>query len=585
MPNTIDPLYRHMSFIRKWLRWLLQPSATLVKSADRRDAQFLAALSLFMVGIFGPLLIVLLIAQDNTGVRIALTATVTTLAAYGLSRTPYHRFGTAVLILCTVIWTFELLTLYPSPLVATTTMLPIFLASLFWPSYVIFGGTALNLIWLNILLIAANVNTGDLLFLNIFIIVSGAMTVIITNLRRYDQRQIERQNQRLRQGEARLRAAIDGSLDSFLLLQTVYAANGEIVDFVVVDANPQTEQWLNLRRDALLGQMICGLIPPARRAATFEKYRQVVRGGRTLAEEYAEDNALGETIWHFHQVVPTADGVAVTNRDITNRKQSEAQQLEFMLERERSDLLRRFIDEVSHDIRTPLTIIKTSAQLLNRGLTPERDREHREQILTQADRLNKMVNDMLTMSRLDNPDERYDLHMLELNALTRRLTTDYAAIADRRRLLVTFEPAAYHVFAEADPTQLRVALDNLMDNALRFTPEGGHITLRTGSTAHGAFIEVQDTGNGIEQHILPRIFERFYRGEPHRPNNGSAGLGLSIAQRIIHAHRGTIEVVSKVNAGSTFRIVLPPLSESAQQPFKAKTVPNRKELMGTAKNK
>lgn len=255
------------------------------------------------------------------------------------------------------------------------------------------------------------------------------------------------------------------------------------------------------------------------------------------------------------------DGVSCVlsiTRDITERKQLEAHQLELALERERVTMLQQFISDASHDLMTPITVLSTGVYLLGRYATDERQREHVARLKIQIDRLAKMIKDMLTMSRLDKPvGDEFDFERVDLNALLRRVISDHQGLTEskQQRLVYTAENSVPPLLADVD--KLEQAVINLLENAIKYTPPGGLINVAAGVYDDSVFLRVSDTGPGIDPRDLPHIFERFYRGKSYRPSEGGTGLGLSIVQKIVKAHGGRVEVESVMQQGTAITLWLP----------------------------
>jgi two-component system OmpR family sensor kinase len=159
------------------------------------------------------------------------------------------------------------------------------------------------------------------------------------------------------------------------------------------------------------------------------------------------------------------------------------------------------------------------------------------------------------MARLDS-DPQFAFSPVDLSVLARDVGIEMGTLLQKKAQTLTLDLADSLPVVQADPSKLRHALVNLCENAVQFTPDMGSITLRTYTRGEYAVIEVADTGIGLDDHDLPYIFERFYRADQARTER-HAGLGLSIAQKIVEAHQGRIEVESAPGQGSTFRIVLP----------------------------
>ncbi len=239
------------------------------------------------------------------------------------------------------------------------------------------------------------------------------------------------------------------------------------------------------------------------------------------------------------------------------RRQVEQHRLELAVEKEKVKLLQRFLSDVSHDLRVPLSAIKTSIFVLQELADSEKQRRHLEIVKIQATHLEKLGEDMSTMSRLEATAE-FEFEPVNLNALIQDILVGQETKAIGNNQTVTFIPGTDIPSVMADKTYLNRAIANIIINALSYTPEGGTITTRTYERGQQVVVEVQDTGIGIDTEDLPYIFERFYRADEVRNTHKSGtGLGLAIAQKIATLHRGNIEVESEPNQGSTFKILLP----------------------------
>lgn len=392
----------------------------------------------------------------------------------------------------------------------------------------------------------------------------------ITGLLRQDAQATHALYDEARQVESRYRAAVANSLDAFFVLRAVQGEDGMVKDFDIIEANAQAGALMKAGDRTLIGRRWGQMFPESRTDGDLARIAAVYHTGHTFAEETyfsrdADDESSEISGWFYRQVVPTNDGVAVMIRDVTRRKQQEQQQTEIIVERERVAMLTKVMSKLSHDIRTPLTVLKMSAHLLGRGLPPDKAAHHREQINVQVERLDEMLRSMTTMTRLEQPTDIRHYARVHLDRFVSHLLADYGPQAQQAGQRLRFVGADDSLMVLADPNRLKLALHHLIDNALRYTPQGGEICVSVSREDGQAVIAVQDTGQGIPAHTLPRIFEHFYRGDTHRPvDRGSTGLGLAITQKIVTAHKGKIDVQSRVGEGSTFRVRLPLLAQASR---------------------
>lgn len=250
-------------------------------------------------------------------------------------------------------------------------------------------------------------------------------------------------------------------------------------------------------------------------------------------------------------------GLVGVGRDITDVKQAEAQRLELALERERIQLMEELVTNISHDLKTPLSIIKTNLYLIERLDDPERKRAKLEIINEQTLRLERLIQDTLMLSRLDQT-ERVIFRSVNLNALIRQVETDLRLRADARQIQLKLDlPNALPACAGNENDLWRLVA-NLVENAINYTPAGGTVHIRTQQEGKEIRIEVEDSGIGISADSLDRIFERFYRADKARSlDSGGSGLGLPIVKGVVEMHHGRIEVQSEPGRGSCFRVWLP----------------------------
>jgi len=217
---------------------------------------------------------------------------------------------------------------------------------------------------------------------------------------------------------------------------------------------------------------------------------------------------------------------------------------------------RRFAADASHELRTPLTSIAGYARMLKDwGLEePKTTREGVVAILEESERMRKLVESLLTLARGDG-DAPLDLAPEDLGAVAADTAKAARAVAGGK-VAVEYLPPEEPVQASFDRTRIRQVATILLDNAVKYTPEGGTVTVCVGRENGWARLEVSDTGIGIPKEELPLVFERFHRADPARAEVG-AGLGLSIARQIARAHGGEVEAKSEPSEGSTFILRIP----------------------------
>lgn len=217
-----------------------------------------------------------------------------------------------------------------------------------------------------------------------------------------------------------------------------------------------------------------------------------------------------------------------------------------------------FVANASHELRTPLTLIRASTELASRGLPPGEPCELLNDVMKDVDYMNKMVEDLLLLSRLDNRHLTFRREMIDLSALLSEISGQIPLLPAAQGLSV--ERTLAPVIIQADPERLRQVLWILIDNAISHTPAGGKITLRIEQSGRNCEISIQDTGSGISKDDLPHVFDRFYRARESHGRTRGAGLGLSIARSLVTAQGGAIQIDSQPGRGTCVRLTFAAIS-------------------------
>lgn len=228
----------------------------------------------------------------------------------------------------------------------------------------------------------------------------------------------------------------------------------------------------------------------------------------------------------------------------------------------------RFVSNVSHELRTPITTIKLHAQLMRRN--PENWQEYLDILLKEVDHQAQLVKGILDISRVDAGRLEMDLQPTSLNTLVQEAVEGYQATAQKKNLTLKHHLPSHLPMALVDPQRMMQILNNLVTNAIRYTPQGGEIIVSTAvKQSEGrtwVTMTVEDNGIGIPEEELPHIFERFYRGDqPRMMQISGTGLGLAIVKEIVELHGGDVTVESNVDKGSSFTVWLPIGEQLANQ--------------------
>ena len=222
----------------------------------------------------------------------------------------------------------------------------------------------------------------------------------------------------------------------------------------------------------------------------------------------------------------------------------------YQLEQMRRD----FVGNVSHEMRTPLTVISGYLEtLVDHGdELPAKWRRAINTMAAQASRMEALITDLILLSRIETGEHTVDDTLTDVDALLNQICHDARALSGDKGHQISVQ-ISDHRLLQGDESQLRSAFSNLVFNAVKYTPAGGAITVAWSTNREGAHLSVKDTGIGIDPIHIPRLTERFYRADPSRhKDTGGTGLGLAIVKHVLINHDGNLEIRSKVGEGSEF---------------------------------
>jgi signal transduction histidine kinase len=304
----------------------------------------------------------------------------------------------------------------------------------------------------------------------------------------------------------------------------------------VTTLNPASRRLLRLGPEAT---------PPSalelfRQRPAHEAVERALRGVETAGLEVELDERTALLSAH---PLPGGGAVLVLH-DVTGHKRLET-------------VRRDFVANVSHELKTPLTVIRGYAETLTGEDVPaEVRRDFLDKVLANARRMQQLVDDLLDLSRIESGAWSPRPERLALAPLVQEVWSTLKPRADAARLTLTTRIGDATVFA--DPQAARQVVLNVLDNSVRYTPDGGHVTVAALAEPGALRLDITDTGVGIPGEHLPRIFERFYRVDPARSRElGGTGLGLSIVKHLVEAHGGRVEAISSLGSGTTIRIHFP----------------------------
>jgi len=361
------------------------------------------------------------------------------------------------------------------------------------------------------------------------------------------ERRVAERTAELERARARMQAILDAAGEGILFAD---------MDWTIEYANPALEQLTGHSAAEMTGQSPEMWRSDLAPRPTYDEMKAAIQNGAIWQGELVNRRKGGDPYDAALTVSPYRDadghiiGLVVILRDITRQKE---------LER----LKNQFISNVSHELRTPLANVKLYISLLERGRSEKRDL-YMQTLHRETTRLQRLIEDLLDLSRLDMGTVKIDLVPVELNRIAADLIADRSAMVAERNLALDYEPEPGLPLCLADAAMMGQVMSNLMANAVNYTQPGGAITLRTATRDRDGrrwvTLSVQDNGPGISEADRLRLFERFYRGEAGR-NSGApgTGLGLAICLEIARRLAGDLTVESQPGHGSTFTIWLPPL--------------------------
>ena len=370
----------------------------------------------------------------------------------------------------------------------------------------------------------------------------------------------------LRESDERLASFMSSATDSF----SIWDSEINLVEINEVGIGmfpPGT------RKEDIIGKSSLELVPNIKETGRYDKYMEVIKTGKslTLADDIAPHPKFGN-IHLSTRVFKVGDGLGIIATDITKRKKDERelQKSEGKLRRlyqHEKDLRQKLEEEISkrveftralvHELKTPITPVLASSELLIEELPKGPLVGLVKNINQGALNLNRRIDELLDLAKSElgtielNPELKDPLQILN------NIVESVTPMAQRNRLSLNFEspPSVSSVWIDED--RFRQIVLNLLNNALKFTPEGGRVTLKAGEEDANLIVEVQDTGRGISKKEQERIFEPYHKMESDRARLSGLGLGLSLAKNLVELHGGRIWVKSRKGNGSTFGFSIP----------------------------
>jgi two-component system phosphate regulon sensor histidine kinase PhoR len=367
---------------------------------------------------------------------------------------------------------------------------------------------------------------------------------LLTQLRQYAshlEQRVEERTAELHDAKERVEAVLSSVGDGVVVTD---------LDGSIITANHAFEEQSGFKASELTGEQIYALVNGQEDPEEIEKIRNALLSRKGWSGELTAHRKGGGTYEIQLTMAPVRNqsgdimGYVGSQRDITQYKE---------LER----LKDHFILEVSHELRTPVTNMGLFVDLMEHG-RPEKRQEYQTILKNEITQLSHMIEEVLALSRLEvGKHNKSNFVNVDLNLLVEQVVSAYRGTAEENGLYLRFDPEKALPFFRGDPSHLNRMITHLLTNAIRYTLQGG-VCLRTYSSEDGVWLEVQDTGIGIDPEDIPHLFERFFRGKRVSQSKiMGSGLGLAIVKEIVDIHEGRVELQSEEGKGSTFRVCLP----------------------------
>ncbi|MCC6614389.1 MAG: PAS domain S-box protein [Anaerolineae bacterium] len=542
----------------------VEPHPNVTDGIERRQARTLSAIHLPLIIVSSYMLIwpehgFVTTWESSYYVNIALFAGMC--GTYVMSRTSYYKLSALSLVILQVVYVFSFLLLQPDQ--NAVEMLP-FMLSL----PIFFSAIFLNLAWTAVLCVVVftgllvtpalnpavplSIMSNHLHYLGVL----SPVMLLVSYLRTQDQRKARHQSLALEESNARYQSLFEASFEPIIIHD-----NG-----VILDMNPAAEAMTGYRLAEVRHLNLVLLVPLHLRqefqAAIAVDPDTTGRYETTLLRK--DGSSFPAEVRAKHHSYHGRSVRVVSFRDQTLQHEDQRKTIELTLAQAQREILQKLIRNFSHDFRTPLAVIKTSLYLIERSLTqPEKHQKHVALVHSQVEKLQEIVDDVILLSKLDNAQfDDFEFAPIDIDWLLNKLVEDWRLLAETRGLKLEYTSQCGAEPLYGDVTALERVLKSLIVNAINFTPENGTVTLLATISEDEICLAVSDTGIGIAEPDLPHVFEHFFRGDPVRnTETGGAGLGLTVAQKLVNMHQGKLLVESNVGEGSTFTIVLPRMSK------------------------
>ena len=538
-----------MSRLVSWWGRLIDPTISIVDNEARFQIQLVTAISLILLGLTILIYLPYLLVNSNPaeiGVFVLLISCFT--VAYAISRRGRYKLALTLLNTVLIGLIFFLVSVAPGPDVEFLLYyltIPIILTSaiISLQAAVIL---TLVLIGLSVFLafILPYLSFSEL---PIFFLVTMALLYLVLQRHRM---QIERLKQeQIAQTNQRYERLFDAIKDGVIIHR----------DYVILYANPAFCSMLQTDAESIEQQNLFKLVPVDMHPLMQERFAQAEAEAMEVTIPQADGTSM------YVEVVGQDffDGnhtLRVTSfRDITARKLAQQRETALKVEQERTALLKRFIRDASHDLRTPLSVIFSSLHLINRTDDDERKGRHLDKIDKHARDMRDIVENLLAITNLDRAiTVPSTFQTQQINIIVQNTLDHLQSLANNTQVKLEARLGSTLLPVAIITQEIQLAVHHLVKNAITFSPEQAVVIVTTSYRNDEIIISVKDDGIGITPEEQAHIFDMFYRVDEARSNtSGGMGVGLAICERVARLHDGRIEVISAPGKGSTFCLILP----------------------------
>lgn len=383
-------------------------------------------------------------------------------------------------------------------------------------------------------------------------------------------RQLEAEQQ-LRSVEERYRTVFELLDEGLVVIDLIYDESGEPIDYVFVEANPAFTRQTG--RADIVGKLISELVPDLPRY-WLDMYARVVQTGETIRFDN-EDRKMGR--WYHLCAMrlgpPERRRVAVLFSDITERRKSEAALRQMAAELSEANRLKtEFLATLAHELRNPLAPMRSGLQLIRHAPSDRRATARVHEIIErQLNHLVTLVDDLLDVARITRGRVELRCEPIDICTVIHAALETSTPLIEAARHRLTLHLPNDPILVNADPTRLMQVVSNLLNNAARYTPRGGDISISASREQQQVVVRVTDSGIGIPPHSLEDVFKMFTQvGRSQRGAPGGLGIGLSLVRSLVELHGGTVDAASAgQDTGSTFTVRLPLLNTTAEASARA----------------